>query len=49
MSNEPETSVSTTTLKFLLERLGYTRPGEFFWLSTTPEISDEELAATRGH
>jgi hypothetical protein len=41
--------VSTSTLKLLLERLGFTRPGEFFWLSTTPEISDEELAATSGH
>jgi hypothetical protein len=27
----------------ILARLGFDRPGEVFWLTTTPEITDEEL------
>jgi hypothetical protein len=30
--------------RLTLARLGFTRPGEVFWLTTTPEVSDEEVA-----
>lgn len=29
--------------KLTLARLGFDRAGEVFWLSTTPEVTDEEL------
>lgn len=31
------------TLRLALRTLGFDRPGEVFWLTTTPEITDEEL------
>lgn len=30
-------------LQLTLRRLGFDRPGEVFWLTTTPEITQEEL------
>ena len=36
--------MTITDLQLSLRRLGFDRPGEVFWLTTTPEITDEELA-----
>jgi hypothetical protein len=38
-------TVSIEDLQLTLRRLGFDRPGEVFWLTTTPEITDEELEA----
>lgn len=35
--------MTISDLQFTLARLGFDRPGEVFWLTTTPEITDEEL------
>lgn len=36
--------MSITDLQLTLRNLGFDRVGEVFWLTTTPEITDEELA-----
>ncbi len=35
--------MSITELQLTLRNLGFDRAGEVFWLTTTPEITDEEL------
>lgn len=40
--------VTYTDLQLTLRRLGFDRPGQVFWLTTTPEVSDEELALRLG-
>lgn len=35
--------MSFSDLQLTLRNLGFDRVGEIFWLSTTPEITDEEL------
>lgn len=37
-----------TDLQLTLRRLGFDRPGQVFWLTTTPEVTDEELALRLG-
>ena len=37
-------SVTISDLLLTLRRLGMDQPGEVFWLTTTPEVTDEELA-----
>lgn len=36
--------MTISDLQLTLRRLGFDRPGEVFWLTTTPEVTDEELA-----
>ena len=40
--------VTFTNLQLTLRRLGFDRPGQVFWLTTTPEVTDEELALRLG-
>lgn len=35
--------MTISDFQLTLARLGFTSPGEVFWLTTTPEITDEEL------
>jgi len=35
--------VSIADLELTLRRLCFDQPGEVFWLTTTPEITDDEL------
>jgi hypothetical protein len=35
--------MTVSDLQLILRRLGLDREGEIFWLSTTPEIDDDEL------
>lgn len=36
--------MTISDFQLTLSRLGFDRPGQVFWLTTTPEITDEELA-----
>lgn len=36
--------MTMSDFQLTLRRLGFDRAGEVFWLTTTPEITDEELA-----
>lgn len=36
--------MTISDLQLTLRRLGFDRSGEVFWLTTTPEVTDEELA-----
>lgn len=36
--------MTISDLQLVLRRLGFDRPGEVFWLTTTPEVTEEELA-----
>lgn len=35
--------MSIEDFELTLRRLGFTDPGEVFWLTTTPEVTEEEL------
>lgn len=35
--------MTISDFRLTLARLGFDRPGEVFWLTTSPEITDEEL------
>lgn len=40
--------MTMSDLQLTLARLGFDRTGEVFWLTTTPEITDEELLLRAG-
>lgn len=40
--------MTISEFQLVLRRLGFDRPGEVFWLTTSPEVTDEELELRLG-